>query len=339
MLTWRILYDAILLEEQRDRDVPRGRRAAAGSGALSAIVRALSADEAFACGEKLAEVLLDCIAGGASVSFMQDFSRAQAVEYWAGVAAAVRAGRRVLLVAGDVDGTAQLLLDTPPNQPHRAELAKMLVHRRARRGGLGRALFQGAEAEALRRGRTLLTFDTLAGTAAERLYLACGCTKVGEIPGYALLPDGGVPAATSVFFKSCADARQEFVADLLRRRRGAPEQRHEVRRARAVADLLPDRPLQRVRLAHVAEVLEHDAPLKAIASGFAFPWPAMSGALPCTGSNSETRPGWMLPQAAIPSPPVSAAPRSVRMSPKRLLVTITSNASGWRTRSIAIAST
>jgi GNAT superfamily N-acetyltransferase len=100
-----------------------------------------------------------------------------------------------------VDGTAQLLLDTPPNQPHRAELAKMLVHRRARRRGLGRALFAAAEAEARRRGRTLLTFDTLAGTGAERLYLACGCTKVGEIPGYALLPGGGEPAATSVFFK------------------------------------------------------------------------------------------------------------------------------------------
>lgn len=165
------------------------------------MIRTLPADEAAACGEKLAEVLLDCIAGGASVSFMQDFSPAQALDYWASVAAEVRAGRRVLLAAGDVDGTAQLLLDTPPNQPHRAELAKMLVHRRARRRGLARALFAAAEGEALRRGRTLLTFDTLAGTGAERLYLSCGCTKVGEIPGYALLPGGGVPAATSVFFK------------------------------------------------------------------------------------------------------------------------------------------
>ena len=168
---------------------------------MSGTTRVLSADEAVARGEDLAEVLLDCVAGGASVSFMHDLSRAQALEYWAGVAAEVRAGRRALLVAGDVDGTAQLLLDTPPNQPHRAELAKMLVHRRARRRGLARALFHAAEAEALRRGRTLLTFDTLAGTAAERLYLACGCTKIGEIPGYALLPGGGVPAATSVFFK------------------------------------------------------------------------------------------------------------------------------------------
>src|SRR5581483_8248526 len=188
-------------ESPRSRDLaPWRRAAAAGSRTVTAAIRLLSADEAVARGEDLAEVLLDCVDGGASVSFMHDFSRAQALEYWSGVAE-VRAGRRALLVAGDVDGTAQLLLDTPPNQPHRAELAKMLVHRRARRRGLARALFQAAEAEALRRGRTLLTFDTLAGTAAERLYLAWGCTKVGEIPGYALLPGGGVPAATSVFFK------------------------------------------------------------------------------------------------------------------------------------------
>ena len=113
----------------------------------------------------------------------------------------VGAGRRVLFAAGDVDGTAQLLLDTPPNQQHRAELAKMLVHRRARRRGVGRALFAAVEAEARRRGRMLLTFDTVTGGGGERLYLACGCTKSGEIPGYALMPDGA-PAATSIFFKA-----------------------------------------------------------------------------------------------------------------------------------------
>src|SRR5205814_5224545 len=112
-----------------------------------------------------------------------------AIAFWCSVAADVRAGRRVLFVGGDVDGTAQLLLQTPPNQPHRAELAKMLVHRRARRQGLGRALFAAVESEARRRGRTLLTFDTMAAGDAERLYLACGCTKAGEIPGYALFPD------------------------------------------------------------------------------------------------------------------------------------------------------
>ncbi len=151
----------------------------------------------------LADVLLDAVAGGGSVSFTADVTRAQAIAFWQGVAREVEAGRRVLFVAGSWDGTAQLLLDTPPNQPHRAELAKMLVHRRARRRGLARALFRAVEDEARRRGRTLLTFDTITGGDAERLYLSCGCVKAGEIPGYALLPDGR-SAATSVFFKVLA---------------------------------------------------------------------------------------------------------------------------------------
>ena len=165
------------------------------------MIHAPAADEVLAHEEELAEVLLDAIAGGASVSFMGDFTRAQAGEYWRSVAEEVRIGRRVLFVAGAFDGTAQLLLDTPPNQPHRAELAKMLVHRRARRRGLGRALFEAVEAEARRRGRTLLTFDTMSGGAGERLYLSCGCLKVGEIPQYALYPSGGAPEATSIFYK------------------------------------------------------------------------------------------------------------------------------------------
>ncbi len=164
------------------------------------MIRPLSADEILDRATALAEVLLDCIAGGASVSFLRDFSRDDAIAYWRSVAASARAGARVVFAAGEVDGTAQLLLDTPPNQPHRAELAKMLVHRRARRRGLGRALLAAVEEEARRRGRTLLTFDTLTGSDAERLYLACGCAKAGEIPQYALTPDGR-PAPTSVFFK------------------------------------------------------------------------------------------------------------------------------------------
>jgi len=145
----------------------------------------------------LADVLLDAIAGGASVSFMADFTRDQAIAYWRKILADPL---RVVLVAGECDGTAQLVLDTPPNQPHRADFAKMLVHRRARRRGLGRALFEAACDEARRRGRTLLTFDTISGSDAERMYLACGCVKVGEIPEYALMPDGA-PAPTSVFYK------------------------------------------------------------------------------------------------------------------------------------------
>ena len=165
------------------------------------MIRTLSAEETAGRAEALAEVLLDCISGGASVSFMSDFPRADATAYFHSIARQVAAGQRVLFAAGDIDGTAQLILDTPPNQPHRADLAKMLVHRRARRRGLGRALFAAVEEEALRRGRTLLTFDTMTGGEAERMYLACGCTKVGEIPDYALFPDGR-PGPTSVFFKA-----------------------------------------------------------------------------------------------------------------------------------------
>ena len=165
------------------------------------MIRALSAEEVLAGADALAEVLLDAIAGGASVSFMADLTRAQAIAYWRRIAESAARGERVVFVEGEFDGTAQLVLDTPPNQPHRAELAKMLVHRRARRRGLGRALFAAVEEEARRRGRTLLTFDTLTGSEAERLYLACGAEKAGVIPDYALLPGGGAPAATTVFFK------------------------------------------------------------------------------------------------------------------------------------------
>lgn len=164
-------------------------------------IRMLPADEVRAQAEALSGVLLDAVAGGASVSFMADFSREEALAYWEGVAREVAEGRRLVFAAGAIDGTAQLILDTPPNQPHRAELAKMLVHRRARRRGLGRALFETVELEARRRGRTLLTFDTISGAEGEKLYLSCGCVKSGEIPGYALMPDGR-PAPTSVFYKT-----------------------------------------------------------------------------------------------------------------------------------------
>lgn len=159
------------------------------------MIRTATLDDAPA----LAEVLADAVDGGASVNFMAGFTLSDARAYydrW------LRDPGRLVLAAGDgrIDGTAQLILETPPNQPHRAELAKMLVHRRARGSGLGRALFDAICVEATKRGRTLLTFDTVTGSVAERMYLSCGCTKVGEIPGYALMPDGR-PAGTSVFFK------------------------------------------------------------------------------------------------------------------------------------------
>ena len=140
----------------------------------------------------LADVLIDCVEGDASVSFMHPLSRDRAVAFWRRVARGVAAGERALLVAEDAQGlcgTVQLILDLPENQPHRADLAKMLVHRRARRRGIGAAVLQAAEAVARELGKTLLVLDT-ASHEAERLYERGGWVRVGVIPDYALMPDG-----------------------------------------------------------------------------------------------------------------------------------------------------
>ncbi|SFV17242.1 GNAT family N-acetyltransferase [Pseudoduganella namucuonensis] len=141
----------------------------------------------------LAELLCDCVEGGASVSFMQPFSKDKALDFWRGVADGVRRGERALLVAEDetgVLGTVQLVLAQPDNQPHRADVAKMLVLRRARKRGLGAALMDAAERAARDFGKTLLVLDT-SSAEAERLYERMGWRRVGVIPGYALLPQGG----------------------------------------------------------------------------------------------------------------------------------------------------
>jgi GNAT superfamily N-acetyltransferase len=154
---------------------------------------------------QLAEVLIDCVAGGASVSFMHPLSRERAVEFWRGVASGVAAGERALLVAEDecgVCGTVQLALAQPENQPHRADLTKMLVHRRARRRGVGEALLRAAEATARDCGKTLLVLDT-ANPDAERLYERGGWRRVGVIPDYALLPRGGW-CDTVVYYRALA---------------------------------------------------------------------------------------------------------------------------------------
>jgi len=151
----------------------------------------------------LVDVLIDCVDGGASVSFMYPLSRERAEAFWREVAAGVGAGSRALLVAEDaagVCGTVQLLLDQPENQPHRADVAKMLVHRRARRQGLGAALMRAAELSARRLGKTLLVLDTATDGDADRLYRRLGWTRVGDIPGYALLPRGE-PCGTTVFYR------------------------------------------------------------------------------------------------------------------------------------------
>ncbi len=154
--------------------------------------------------EGLADVLIDCVEGGASVSFMHPLTRERAVAFWRKVALGVAAGERALLVAEDAQGicgTVQLVLDVPENQPHRADLCKMLVHRRARRHGLGAALVRAAEAMALHCGRTLLVLDAVTDGDAARLYERLGWVRVGDIPGYALFPHGGL-CSTTVFYRT-----------------------------------------------------------------------------------------------------------------------------------------
>jgi GNAT superfamily N-acetyltransferase len=154
--------------------------------------------------EGLADVLMDGVEGGASVSFMHPLSHSRAVAFWRGLAPDVAAGRRLLLAAEDARGlcgTVQLLLDQPENQPHRADLAKMLVHRRARRQGLGAALVRAAEAAAHECGKTLLVLDTVTGGEAARLYERLAWVRAGEIPGYALLPHGGL-CGTTVYYRN-----------------------------------------------------------------------------------------------------------------------------------------
>ena len=143
--------------------------------------------------DQLADVLVDCVEGGASVSFMSPFSHDQGLGFFRKVAASVAAGDTVLLAArldGKIVGTVQLGLDTPPNQSHRADIKKMLVHRVSRGRGIGARLMAEVEEEARRRGRWLLVLDTVPGESGHRLYLRAGWTQSGLVPDYALFPDG-----------------------------------------------------------------------------------------------------------------------------------------------------
>jgi GNAT superfamily N-acetyltransferase len=170
----------------------------------SARVRRLHSLTEVQIGE-LAEVLIDCVEGGASVSFMHPLTQASAQDFWRKVAQKVAGGARALLVVedtrGHIVGTVQVLLDQPQNQPHRADVAKMLVHRRARRAGLGAALMGAAEQFAAAEGKTLLVLDTVTGGDAERLYTRLGWQRCGVIPGYALWPRGGL-CDTTIFYRS-----------------------------------------------------------------------------------------------------------------------------------------
>jgi len=156
----------------------------------------------------LSDVLIDCVEGGASVGFMIPMSRAKAKAHWQSTAVTVARGERVVLAAedevGTIVGTVQVILNQPENQPHRGDLAKMLVHRRVRQRGVGAALLAAAERHALSAGKTLLVLDTVTGSDAERLYLRHGWQRCGQIPNDALWPDG-TPCATTIFFKFLCD--------------------------------------------------------------------------------------------------------------------------------------
>jgi len=158
--------------------------------------------------EGLVDLLIDVVEGGASVGFMLPISRERACGFWEGVLTSAGRGERVVLVAEDVAdgallGTVQLVLAMPDNQPHRADVAKLQVHGRARRRGVGEALVRAVEQVAREHGRTLLVLDTVTGSPAERLYARLGWQRVGEIPGYALLPAGGL-AGTTVLYRALA---------------------------------------------------------------------------------------------------------------------------------------
>lgn len=171
---------------------------------LRRVGAAEATDHAEPLAQHLANVLLDCVEGGASVGFMEPLPRDKALAFWRGVISGVARGERVLLVAqtsaGQVVGTVQVVLSQPDNQPHRADIAKMLVHRSARRCGIAQQLMAAVDAAAREEGKTLLVLDTLTGGDAERLYDRAGWQRVGVVPKYALMP-GGEFCATTFFYK------------------------------------------------------------------------------------------------------------------------------------------
>ena len=159
-------------------------------------LRTLSRDDILEHLPELTDILVSCVNGGASVSFMLPFSPETATAFWLRMAQSVAAGERIVLAAAD----AQQITDQPENQPHRADVAKLLVHQNARRQGLANALMSRLEAIARELGKSVLVLDTATGSGAENFYVQCGWEKAGEIPRYALMPDGEL-TATSLFYK------------------------------------------------------------------------------------------------------------------------------------------
>jgi GNAT superfamily N-acetyltransferase len=153
----------------------------------------------------LVDLLVDSVESGASVGFVWPMTRAKAETWWEDTLASHARGERLIFTVeaqGRLDGTVQLIPVAKENQAFRADLAKLLVRRSARRQGLGAMLTRAAEAEARRIGRTLLTLDTETGSAAERLYAQLGWTKYGEVPAYATSPDNRSRDAVSFYYKT-----------------------------------------------------------------------------------------------------------------------------------------
>ncbi|MEP6573779.1 MAG: GNAT family N-acetyltransferase [Gemmatimonadota bacterium] len=168
-------------------------------------IRRLDANDARTTIPALSAVLIDCVEGGASVGFMHPMTADKATRFWTMVADGVSRGDRLLLVAHDNDGqilgTVQLILALPENQPHRADLAKMLVSRRARRQGVAARLLAAAESAGLDEGKSLLVLDAVTDGDAARLYARSGWQRVGDVPNFALMPDGPF-CSTTYFYKS-----------------------------------------------------------------------------------------------------------------------------------------
>ena len=168
------------------------------------LIRALPFSEFASRIPQLTEILIECVDCGASVSFMHPLSVSKATQFWQNVALSVGNNERTVLIAEDenqqIVGTVQLITDQPENQPHRADVSKMLVHPRARRRGIAQKLMRQLEATASQAGKTVLVLDTATGSDAEMLYQSLGWVRSGSIPAYALMPDGAL-CSTTFYFK------------------------------------------------------------------------------------------------------------------------------------------
>ena len=177
-------------------------------------IRRLGMNEAMACVDALADVLIDCVEGGASVSFMLPIARQTALAFWQRVAEGVARDERILLIAengaGQIVGTVQLITAQPENQPHRADVAKMLVSRSARRQGIATRLMAAVDEHARHAGKSVLVLDTVTGGEAEGLYERSGWVRVGTVPNYALMPDGTL-CGTTFFHKQLGPCPTSFL--------------------------------------------------------------------------------------------------------------------------------